>query len=601
MTNFNLNENCIDCDTSMQSLSSETVPTGTLQNTEKNLPIPENSPIFTQPQSTPSPAVAYSAPLNCLPCDSVIQLPRTQPFAPVYLGAIAHTGISFKQAQEINAERYRSEIRLREFFMKKNIELAFKCEVEKIKVSSPSVPPAVSSVGGFCGHAGSSWNEAQLDGHKLTCDFIARHVIVKIRHGFRAKPDLFVFHPTEHHHIPISENELSFLFSQHLRSTIPAAISPSEGFVNNLWSQALYAIPTLEDSGLYVVPNHQIQFKDGRFDLQTGEFISLAPERVFTTFAFPFNFMDSTSKPEAFDAVLADMFGRDSDTISLAYEYIGAMLSPLSNLKKIYVFQGCSNGGKSRLAEIICRVLGEENIELLDRLSDITQDALTRNFPIRLVYVAEAPDKKIPSAQAAALKSYAGGSGLKAAASFKILICTNHALVTGANGYLESGLRNRIAVLPFAKVMDNDDPRVAAFEDCHLEDEKPAIVRKALLAFHKVVLRGGKFGHEFPVNQCIEANLPTMTSDEAATTHNRKLSDFEGILGQHFHLTDSINDEHTSEKIMDAINAVHPGLVKNVNSLGRRLRDLYGEQLASEKNSEGKICYNLEPNSPPAF
>ena len=162
-------------------------------------------------------------------------------------------------------------------------------------------------------------------------------------------------------------------------------------------------------------------------------------------------------------------------------------------LKKIFIFQSVSQGGKSRLARIVCALFDEGEVVFLDKLSEINQDYVQRNLSnCRLIYIDEASDKKILPAQASTLKTIA--SGCRRA---KILIGTNHALYTGNDGFVEPALLNRFAVLPFEKAMSNTDPNVSAFEDVFFEKEKKFIIKKSLLRFQRMLARG-LFWRNFP-------------------------------------------------------------------------------------------------------
>ena len=55
-------------------------------------------------------------------------------------------------------------------------------------------------------------------------------------------------------------------------------------------------------------------------------------------------------------------FGNDEKILTVFYEYFGAMLSGIPIIKKIFVFQGVSNSGKSRLSRIIASCFHETDI-----------------------------------------------------------------------------------------------------------------------------------------------------------------------------------------------------------------------------------------------
>ena len=348
------------------------------------------------------------------------------------------------------------------------------------------------------------------------------------------------------------------------------------------WMKLQSTIPALQISGLRKMTEYQLVFFDGIYDLKSGEFKFLNDTKVFNDVSFLMNWSQTEEETPAFDALLADIFDGDETKINLTYEFIGAMLSAIPTLKKIFIMQGVSQAGKSRLARIICALFDEGEVVFLDKLSDINQEFVQKNLSnCRLIYIDEASDKKILPAQASMLKTIASGCRRT-----KILVGTNHALYTGDNGFIEPALRNRFAVLPFEKPMANEDPKVSAFEDAFFEEEKNSIIKKSLLHFQGMLARG-LFCKNFPLNEVITVEKTFDARDEQL----RK------VLLEKYEITPEVIPETTSQSIAIQVNQVLPGVVKNNATLGKKLSEIYGGKLKSQHLSKG-MAYNLREIEP---
>ncbi len=313
------------------------------------------------------------------------------------------------------------------------------------------------------------------------------------------------------------------------------------------------------------------------YNLNSGEFKNFNGIKIFNDVSILMNWNQTGEETPVFDALLADIFAEDEAKINLTYEFIGAMLSTVVTLKKIFILQGVSQAGKSRLARIICALFDEGEVVFLDKLSEINQEYVQKKLSnCRLIYIDEASDKKILPAQASTLKVIANGCRRA-----KILIGTNHALYTGDNGFIEPALLNRFAVLPFEKPMENTNPNVSAFEDVFFEKEKNAIVKKSLLRFQKMLSRGS-FCKEFRVNEIITVEKTIDEKDEQ----------LQKTLFENYELVSEIIPETTAQSISTQVNLILPGVVKNNATLGKKLSEIYGDKLQSQHLSKG-MAYNL--------
>ena len=445
-----------------------------------------------------------------------------------------------------------------------------------------------------------------LDWKRLEDSFTAIYGIAKIR--IRGKVEYrYVFLDRDaNRHILVDDTFVKNEYCAYIDDQITDSINFPQGMFNRSAQRLLHKIPRLEKSNLIQLQPQQVMMNNGFLDVYSFEFTSIKPEerhKFFTLFSLDIDFKHKAQNPNAFDALLWDSLG-SQEAVNLAYEQIGAIITPVTTIKKIFAFQGKSQGGKTRISNIITRLMPHDDTTTLNSLSEISDDNFLTN-PTRLVYVKEMGKNKMTAKQIAKLKSFADGSCLPEATSFKILLNTNYPIVTGDNSSLEPALVNRLSVLPFQKVMDNIKPEVTSFEDVHFEQEKPAIVIKALRAFSSVLRNKNQFSAQFEPNSCIEdddqKSVVTLSDTERQNFSDAvKNSDINTqikltqLFNEMLQLTEDVNPEMTTGLIFQAVNKVLHGALKDSASSGKRLNQHFGEKLKTSRNNRGETCYNLK-------
>lgn len=409
-------------------------------------------------------------------------------------------------------------------------------------------------------------------------EFIKEKLLVKLRgQQFKNGRGFFIRNKEMNRHEFVENKELKYLLNEYILTKFSIEEDVPQKNLERAWMKLQNSIPALQVSDFVKISDSQIVFLDGIYDLNTGEFKFFNGTRIFNDVSISMNWSQTGEDTPVFDSLLADVFDGDESKINLTYEFIGAMLSTVPTLKKIFILQGVSQAGKSRLARIICALFDEGEVVFLDKLSEINQECVQKNLSnYRLIYIDEASDKKILPAQASSLKTIANGCRRA-----KILIGTNHALYTGDNGFVEPALLNRFAVLPFEKPMFNTDPNVSAFEDVFFEEERNSIIKKSLLRF-QCMLACGLFCKNFPLNDVITVEKILDEKEEQL----RK------ILFENYELTSEIIPETTTQSIAMQVNLILPGVVKNNAALGKKLSEIYGGRLKSQHLSKGMV-YNL--------
>lgn len=522
----------------------------------------------------PQPMSPPSVPYQGVPAMSQVQQPL------LYPSQIASVGISFSDARKINFQHHMNMIEAEKKALEYNLALQFEAQMQQLRrnqnQSQANYDVKLDEE--------STANRKSLNMKELVQKFIDYNVIVKIRDSGVKKGKIFYIRNNElNRHEPIEEKSLHYLLNEFIFNSFELEEDVPQKFLDRAWSHLQFSVQTLNNSKIAKISYYQIVFLDGMYNLETAEFELFSDEKFFNDFSIPIYWNEVNSEPIVFEKLLNDIFGNDIKKIITTYQFIGALLSSVQILKKIYIFQGVSQGGKTRLARIICSLFDENDVIVLDKLSDITQDYVEKNLSnCRLIYIDEAANKKILPTQASMLKTIANGCRRA-----KILIGTNHALVTGDNGFVEPALLNRFATLPFGKVMDNSDPDVASFEDVYFEKEKPAIIKKSLRFFQKIVSSGSKhFTYEFPVNGVVSVN-DDVSPD---SVENGQLRDF---LYGNYELTGEPVQETTTDVIFQEVNRQFPGKIKNNANLGKKLSEIYGDKLKSQHLLKGMI-YNLK-------
>lgn len=501
--------------------------------------------------------------------------------------AIATAGVNFKQAQSLNEKRQSNMLDLEKTALQNQSELWF---MEQKFILEQKYRGGISnsySVGGYAGD--ENFGAMPLNIPSLLEGFRNKYHIVKERLNGSLEWRYLIREVDGLRHIPCDEKELNEFFLDFIEETA------GNLELNKAESKSLFEklkrryIPKVDKSDLELIPDSSLVFKNGILDICTNSFSPSVPARRFNRFAMEFNYPLENKEPVAFDALLDDIFGDNADWKHLCYQIIGALLAPVATLKRIYVFQGVSNAGKTRLSNIIMRMLDELEITECNTLSDITTDKENQLRHTRLVYIKEAANRKISSKQIVYLKGYADGGRSVNRATFKILVGTNYKLTTGEADELEPALRNRFITLPFPNVMKNDDERVASFEDVFFEIEKPYIARKALEAFSEVLRDDGKFCCDPEINRYIDLGVNDISGGESPTKQ-----DAMSTVEQYFDVGDTLNLQLSGQEILERLKEADPANFREMSpaSLSRMLNDGLKGKLMS-KRIKNVTRYNL--------
>ena len=451
------------------------------------------------------------------------------------------------------------------------------------------------------GSTGISMNEIPtfIDWKKLVDEFIKKYAIVTVKR--RAKKDrvIMILDGDENRHVEISLKDLKNYYVSFIEDTYPDTVEFVLKKIDRAMLHLKKHMPKLEKSSLRRPEPHQVMFMNGFLNVREFKFHSI-PEsernQYYTTFSFDIDYTEFYREPKIFSILLFDALNGNQEAFYLAYEQIGAIFTPIPTLKTIYLFQGASNAGKTRIGNIIAKCMPEDDTLVLNNLSELTKDKLDSS-PLRLILIKELSKNKLYAKQIATLKALSDGSS--DTAFTKILMSTNYPIYTDENGTIEPALRNRLSTLPFPKPMMNSDPDVSCFEDVHFENEKLGIIIWALKAFSYVLNNNNRFYKEFEPNTCVAPeNGQEIFLDEESQLYvndSTKPITTDEILKLLLKIVNEVNVEMTAKCVMNAVNSFPPmdqTRISRSEEVGKVLRKVFGEEL-KDKRIKGNMCYNL--------
>lgn len=113
-----------------------------------------------------------------------------------------------------------------------------------------------------------------------------------------------------------------------------------------------------------VAPAKFIAFKNGIYDIETGEFGDFSPDKVITNL-IPWNY-NPNAYYDVTDRILNNISCHDGNVRSLLEEAIGYTFYRRNELRKAFILVGDKSNGKSTYLDMIKNLLGIENVCALD-------------------------------------------------------------------------------------------------------------------------------------------------------------------------------------------------------------------------------------------
>lgn len=242
-------------------------------------------------------------------------------------------------------------------------------------------------------------------------------------------------------------------------------------------------------------PEKYINFRDGLLNIDTWEIEPHNP-KILSTIQLPINFPKNCNKPEysIFDDYLNYLIDGNMELRQLLLQFMGVTLSNIygHRMKKALFMVGPHNTGKSKIKELLIKLLGEQNANTLDLetlearfgSSNIFNKRLIGSNDMSFMKVKELKIFKLLTGGDTMFMEMKGENGFNAKFNGIAWFCCNELPMFG--GDKGDGVYNRIAI-----VKTNETPVPEPKQNKNLlEDmfnEKDYIVSLALKALKQVI------------------------------------------------------------------------------------------------------------------
>jgi putative DNA primase/helicase len=279
------------------------------------------------------------------------------------------------------------------------------------------------------------------------------------------------------------------------------------------------------------IESNLIAFRNGMYDILTGELLPFAPEHVIT------NRIDWDYNPNAacelVDEVLDKISCKKSGIRALLEEVVGYCFYRRNELGKAFIFTGERGNGKSTYLDMIRTLLGKKNISALD-LSELNKDYLNAEIAGKLANIGDdIGDEFIPNT--GVFKKLVTGDELTAMRKYqdpftfenyaKLLFSANNIPRLG-KGKDSAAIKRRLIIVPFNARFSPDDP-----------DFKPYIkydLKKQEAMEYLIVLALAGLKRVLKLNKFTESEEVQAALDEYEETNNPiigffKEADAEGL------------------------------------------------------------------------
>ena len=532
----------------------------------------------------------------------IYRIPVTFDVGSLYqaLSAIAPAGLSEANAQKLNYHWLNGLSEAEIDRIKRENELTYLAMKQSIE-HPPALPQQTFPIIPANPNNNFITSTPMPTGLEHINNFIFDNILVKVKKPSTQKVEIMMKDENYPRHIWIQESKLKLKFFNYIKARLPDNITLSANECTNAWNTCLDRIPSLQqamDGGLRCMQEYEVVFLNGYFDLRSVCFKEFDNKRFFNRHVLPFEFYYTDEIPQVFEKLQNLIANGNEARVKLSYQTLGMVLSSVTSMKTIILFQGVSGSGKTRTSELYELLVNLDDSQVI-KINDIS--AITENFiqkipaSCRLLIINDSSGKKISDKQAVALQAFANGSHSKDASPLKIVINTNFSVFTGKNGFLHNPLRRRLLLNPFAYSIDEcNDPEILEFENTYLNSEIMLIINKALREFAPIyndpMHIWANAGYE--INDCVETESHEINKDTLNSSGYDLDKILELFINAMYEFSFEINPEVRADTIFQDLNKYFPGLVSNTAWLGRKLTAIFGEKLRSQHTSRG-IEYNL--------
>ena len=248
-----------------------------------------------------------------------------------------------------------------------------------------------------------------------------------------------------------------------------------------------------------------ISFEDGVLDLRDNSFHPHSPNH-FTRYLIQCNYLKSNNlQCPNFEKFLSEVTCEDEVLQKRIWETIGYLITPDMSAKKLFLFQGVPNSGKSVLSHLLRSLFNAEAVSALDIHSLSERFSAATLESKALCLSPDLPSGVLNNKSTSKLKQLTGNdivsadvlysSPIEYKSTTKFVLATNHPLLTQE---YDEAFEDRIITIPFAYTIPQEkrDPALLT----KLIYERTAIVRKALNAYYELRDRYYIFSGDYPLN-----------------------------------------------------------------------------------------------------
>lgn len=253
-----------------------------------------------------------------------------------------------------------------------------------------------------------------------------------------------------------------------------------------------------DDSRFRVFPNPRppvLAFKNGLLNLADRKLLLHSPE-YFLTFAVNANWTSNARCP-IFENFLISVCGDDCDLKKRIWEVIGCILVADPSAKSIFLFEGPSNTGKTKLENLIEFLLYPDSVS-----PSFTADQMISRFAVQrledaiLCIVPDMPAEPIPKRAVSLMKQLSGGDRVPGEVKYKDWIHFTYGgkllLVTNSDITLEEeddAFDQRLVRIPFRESVPRyrQDPLLLE----KFKSEADVIASKAIDAYLDLIRQPG--------------------------------------------------------------------------------------------------------------
>lgn len=248
-------------------------------------------------------------------------------------------------------------------------------------------------------------------------------------------------------------------------------------------------------------PSHLISFKNGIYDIETGELFAPSPEYIITN-RIPWNY-NPAAYDELLDKTLDKLSCGDKDIRTNLEESVGYMMFRRNELGKSFMLTGDGSNGKSTWLNVLKCLVGEENYSTLDlsefgdRFSTVMLFGKLANIgdDISAAYIADvAKFRKIVTGETVVAEEK-GQPKFKFAPYAKLFFSSN-SLPRMGKGKDFKAIKRRLIIIPFKAKFTKEDPDYIPFISDKLRTESAMeyLIQLGLAAL-KRVLENKAFSH----------------------------------------------------------------------------------------------------------